>query len=423
MIRFLIKGLLRDRSRSVFPFLTVLSGVTLSVVLYSWVRGTETDLVRANASFSTGHLRVTTRGYLTMAEQAANQFVLTGVAALRDQLGARHPGIRWAPRIRFAGLLDVPDEHRETRAQAPVTGLAIDLLTPTSVEHDVLNLRRALKSGRLPARRGEALLSDDLARRLRVRPGDTVTLISTTRFGGMTTANLTMSGTIRFGISAVDRGAVLADVEDVREALDMPDAAGELLGFMAGGRYRDAEATLVADGFNRRVQDEGDLRPVMGTLRADAGVATVLDLAGAVTTALIVIFVAVMSIVLWNAGLMAALRRYGEIGVRLAIGESHGHLYRSLLAESALVGLAGSVLGTVLGVAVSYYLQLRGVNIAPFLRNASLLISDVLRAEVTVGSYLIGFVPGLLATLAGTAISGIGIYRRQTSSLAKEFES
>jgi len=31
-------------------------------------------------------------------------------------------------------------------------------------------------------------------------------------------------------------------------------------------------------------------------------------------------------------------------------------------------------------------------------------------------------VPGLLATLLGSAISGLGIYRRRTSQLAKEFE-
>ena len=41
-----------------------------------------------------------------------------------------------------------------------------------------------------------------------------------------------------------------------------------------------------------------------------------------------------MSIVLWNAGLIGSLRRYGEIGVRLAFGEDKGRLYRAMIVES-----------------------------------------------------------------------------------------
>jgi putative ABC transport system permease protein len=108
--------------------------------------------------------------------------------------------------------------------------------------------------------------------------------------------------------------------------------------------------------------------------------------------------------------------------VRLAVGEKYHHIYGSLLAEALAIGVLGSLLGTALGLGVSYYLQVQGLSIAPFLKDASMLISDVLRARVTLGSYFIGFVPGMLATLLGTAISGLGIYRRQTSQLAKEFE-
>jgi putative ABC transport system permease protein len=146
-------------------------------------------------------------------------------------------------------------------------------------------------------------------------------------------------------------------------------------------------------------------------------------MASAVSTVVIAIFVVVMSIVLWNAGLMGSLRRYGEIGVRLAIGEEKGHIYRTLIIEALMIGAVGSLLGTGLGIAFSYYLQVQGLDISAVLQNASMIISDVMRAQVTPTSFVIGFVPGLLATFLGTAISGLGIYRRQTSQLAKEFES
>ena len=41
MIIFLLKGLIRDRSRSLFPFLTVVLGVTLTVFGHSWIKGAQ----------------------------------------------------------------------------------------------------------------------------------------------------------------------------------------------------------------------------------------------------------------------------------------------------------------------------------------------------------------------------------------------
>jgi putative ABC transport system permease protein len=145
------------------------------------------------------------------------------------------------------------------------------------------------------------------------------------------------------------------------------------------------------------------------------------DLVGAASALIVAIFVTAMAIVLWNAGLMGSLRRYGEIGIRLAIGEDKGAVYRSLLAEAFFVGLVGSAIGTAIGLGISYYLQEVGINISGMMPNATVVIDDVLRARITPGSVFIGFLPGLLATFFGAAISGLGVLKRQTAVLAKEF--
>jgi len=424
VIRFLIKGLLRDRSRSLFPTLTVIAGTTLTVVMYSWIRGTEADIIRANANFNTGHVRVMTRAYTAEVDRTPNDLALLGAGELRGELEQRFPNFDWVSRIRFGGLLDIPDADGETRAQAPVTGLAIALLDESSIEREILNLDNALVRGRLPSAPGEIVVSDELSTRLELELGETATLISSTMYGSMATTNFTVVGTVEFGVTALDRGAILADLEDVRFALDMDDAAGEILGFLESGIYDEARTSAAADEFNAWIGDGGDeFAPVMGNLRRQSGLATTLDLAGAVSLALITIFVVVMSIVLWNAGLIGALRRYGEMGLRLALGEPKGHIYRALILESVTIGLLGSVIGTGIGIACAWYLQEKGVNIEPFLKNASMMIFNVMRARVTTTSLFIGFVPGMLATILGTSISGLGIYRRQTSQLTKELEA
>jgi putative ABC transport system permease protein len=424
MIRFLMKGLMRDRSRSLIPLVTVAVGVFLTVVLFSFLNGIIEMMVHDTATFNSGHVKIMTRAYYKEAAQMPNDLALTGVSAILRDVGRELPAMVWTARIRFGGLLDVPDAAGETKAQGPVAGMGVDLFSPGSPELRILRLAKAIARGRMPSKRGEMLVSDDFAVHLGLRPGDTATLIGSTMNGSMATANFVVAGTVRFGIAALDHGAMVADLEDVRQALDMDDAAGEILGFSKDLIYRRKASEEVAARYNAvHAKPDDEFSPEMVEFRESSGLASYLDMAEYFSTILVIIFVTAMSIVLWNAGLMGSLRRYGEIGVRLAIGEAKGHVYRSMIAESVMIGVAGSVVGTALGLALSYDLQAYGLNIGFLTGNASILIQENLRAHVTSASYYLGFLPGLCATFLGTSISGIGIYKRQTSQLAKEMES
>ena len=72
---------------------------------------------------------------------------------------------------------------------------------------------------------------------------------------------------------------------------------------------------------------------------------------------------------------------------------------------------------------LSYYLQAEGFDIGGLTKNASVMMTTVLRARVTPAAYALGFLPGLFSTLLGTSLSGVGIYRRKTSQLFKELEA
>ena len=99
MIRFLIKGLLRDRSRSLFPVLMVSAGVFLTVILHTWMYGVLSDFFNTNAQFDTGHVKIMTRAYKEMADQAPNDLAFLGVDKLLKLLRAREKNMIWTPRL------------------------------------------------------------------------------------------------------------------------------------------------------------------------------------------------------------------------------------------------------------------------------------------------------------------------------------
>ncbi|MGD2295352.1 MAG: FtsX-like permease family protein [Candidatus Aminicenantes bacterium] len=424
MIKFILKGILRDRSRSLFPILVVVCGVFLTVAFYCYMGGAITNFTNTASKFDSGHVKIMSRAYAENSDQIPNDLAYIGVGKLIEKLKQDFPGYVWTPRIRFGGLLDVPDKEGETRAQGPVAGLALDLFSENSLEWELLSIEDSVVKGRAPANPGEILISDEFATRLGISPGETATLIGSTMYGSMAAANFTVAGTVHFGISAMDRGAMVADVKDIQTALDMDDAAGEILGFSEDYVYREEEAAEVSRKFNAEyASDKDEFAPVMKSLHEQGGMVEMLGMINLYMPVMVTVFVIIMSIVLWNAGLIGSLRRYGEIGVRLAMGESKGHLYRSMIGESLILGCIGTVFGTALALVLAFWLQEKGINISQMMQSSTLLINDVLRAKITPPAFFIGFIPGLLANVLGSSIAGIGIYRRKTAQLMKELEA
>ncbi len=421
MLQFIIKGLLRDRSRSLFPVITVSIGVIVAVLMYSYIGGLTEDLVENNANFHTGHVKIVTRAYSELIEQQPIDLALIDVEKVLEEVGDHYPDIKWTERIYFGGLIDVPDEEGGTKEQTFFGGIAADLLSHESMEHELLNPQDAIVRGRMLENENELLLSDDLAKNLKLEIGDIVTLISETMEGHMAFANFEVAGTLLFGVTMLDRSALIADIGQVRRMLDMEGAASELLGYLPS--FRKDKVDELAEEYNRKFSDpENEFSPYMLSLLDHDNLRGLFAYAENASTVMITIFIFIMSVVLWNAGLMNGIRRYGEIGVRLAIGEEKFRLYRMMIYEAALIGLAGSIIGTAVGLALSYYWQAVGIDISGAMPDIGMMMSDTLRTKVTTGSYFIGFIPGLLATTLGSALAGIGIFKRNTAQLFKELE-
>ncbi len=421
MLKFLAKGLMRDRSRSLFPIMIIATGVIFTVLMYSWMMGFTTMFIRENARFETGHVKIVTRAYNELIDQKPYDLGLMNVKEKIEMLSSEYPQMHWQPRIYFGGLLDLPDENGETLSQGEVIGFGVDLFS-NSFEQELLNLEEALTNGTLPQERGEILISEEVAKKLGISINDVVTIIGSTMYGSMAMNNFKVCGMVRFGVQAMDRGAVIVDISDVRLFLDMEDSASEILGFLP--QYKESPTFEIAEVFNAKYNDENDeFSDIMLPLRKQANMEMMINTMDERLGMFIFVFIFIMSLVLWNSGLMNGIRRYGEIGVRLAIGESKGHIYRSLILESFLIGIAATIIGTAIGLGFSFLLQYNGLDIGSMMKDANMIMGATMQAQVTPVSYYIGFIPGVIASVIGAVFSGIGIYKRNTAQLFKELET
>ena len=427
MIKFLTKGILRDRSRSLFPVIVVTLTVAMIVLFQGFITGIMNSMFLDSAVVSTGHVKIMTKAYHEENQLLPNDLALLDAEKLVRELNQEHPDYFWTPRITFGGLLDVPDENGETQAQGPVYALGIDFLSPDSRQIEIWKLERRLVTGRLPENANEVLLGTKLAGRLGLSPGETVTLIGSTMYNAFTTYNFTVVGTFKLNLGPVDRHMMLVDISGARQALDMENAASEILGYTNSLYYEDQAAVAMRTEYNINHNDSTDIfSPIMMALRDANQMGTMVDFSNAAMAIMLIIFLVIVMIVLWNMGLMSGLRRYGEIGMRLAIGESKGQVYRSMIIESVIIGFIGSIIGTAMGLGLTYYMQEVGVDYSEAMESlgsTEIIMSNVFYAQVTPELYYIGFIPGVLATVLGTMMAGRAIYKREMAQLFKELET
>ena len=423
MIKFIIKGILRDKSKSLIPIAVISVGVMVTVMMSGFLNGIFSDVINQNAKLDTGHVKIMTKPYSENKEQLPNDLALLEINELIDSLNYNYPDLIWTPRIKFGGIMDVPDALGNTKSQGPGMGLAMSLQNKESGELQRLQLKKSLKKGRLPERSGEVVLSDDYAAKLNISPGEKITFFGTTMEGSMVFQSFEMTGTVKFGSPLMDKGTFIIDIIDAQNMLDMENGTGELLGYFKDNKYDDQKALVVSENFNAKFQEsEDEYAPVMVTLKDQNGLRESLDMGDAFSGIFIFIFILAMSLVLWNTGLIGGLRRYNEFGIRLALGESKNNVFKLLLIEASVIGSIGSTIGTILGLIFCYYLQEVGIDISDDTANSTIIMPSVMRAYIPPNLFFIGFIPGLFSMLFGTALAGRGIYKRETARLFKELE-
>ena len=432
MIVFLFRGIFRDKSRFLFPISIVTIGVALVVALVGFMEGVFMGMIDMTANLDTGHLRLVNKPFYDEEHLYPLDRALAAQKETKRWLKNNStPNIEWTSRIRWGALIDVPDANGDTRSQTPVVGMALDLKSPNSSEIRRLQLVESLVKGRLPQDSNEMLMGNALAKDLDVALGQSVTVIGQSFDGGLVADNYLVVGLIRFGVTAMDKKMVLIDLADAQSTFYMDDMVTDWLGYLPSSlsfdHYVKAKKNINSNLNTWRENPPKDWakddQPIALSILDQQNMGSMVKTFTVIKSSVVGIFTFLMILVLWNAGVLSGIHRYGEMGLRLAFGESHWKLILTLGIEGLLIGILGSIVGCVLGGTFAWYLQEVGLNMGDTFAKSGLMINDVVRARLTLGGFIQGIVPGIFASVAGTLVASSTIFKRSEANLFRELEA
>ena len=432
MIVFLFRGILRDKSRFLFPFSVVSIGVALVVALVGFMEGVFMGMIDMTAKLNAGHLRLVNKPFydeehLYPLDRALAAQKETSIWLKKNSTS----NIEWSPRIRWGALIDVPDTNGNTRSQTPVVGMALDLKSKNSSEIRRLKLKKSLIKGQLPQKSNEMLMGNSLAQNLDVTLGQSVTIIGQSFDGGLVADNYLVVGLIRFGVTAMDKKMVLIDLADAQSTFYMENMVTDWLGYLPSSfsfdHYIKAKKSI---NFNLNTWMKNppndwakDDQPIAISILDQQNMGSMVKTFTVIKSSVVGIFTFLMILVLWNAGVLSGIHRYGEMGLRLAFGEPHWKLIFTLGIEGLFIGILGSVFGCFFGGSFAWYLQEVGLNMGDTFAKSGLMINDVVRARLTIDGFIQGILPGIFASVAGTLVASFAIFKRSEENLFRELEA
>ena len=217
-----------------------------------------------------------------------------------------------------------------------------------------------LREGRFfePGEKG-ILLNRGVARKLGVGVGGTVVALGTTADGRLAGVKLTVTGVwmVR-GLDAYEWGSCFTDLAAVQELLDAGDAAGVIVFRQKDGDLPSAPvaaavtAALQRNGIRARAFSWEEMGgPFLGGMIVTRFVGGILHAVLAIIAAFGVL----------NTALMAVFERTREIGTIRAVGSRRSRVVALFLLEGLFLGVAGAVLGGLLGAALVHYFSLHGI--------------------------------------------------------------
>jgi putative ABC transport system permease protein len=350
LIKIAFRNLMRHKRRTLLTGIVITVGLALYIFMDSVMSGLDRGSIDNMINLTTSAVKIHTKAYDEDRESFPLKYGLEDIQKIQKVLHAddRISGI--APRTLFLGELSNYDKSM------PVLGTVID---PEN-DKTVFTLTEYLVGEYFsPENEREIILGKDLAKDLKVKPGDYITLYALTKFESHNADDFKIVGLFNTTDPNLNKTGVYITYSGANEFLELETTVTELNVQL---KHRINFDDLFKDMQNIQESIRNKF-PALKTYTFEELGAGVLELVrqkklwGAFMT-LIFLLIAAVGIV--NSVLMSVYERIREVGVLRALGLEGRDIMKMFMCEGIIIGFIGSLVGVLLGASIVLVLTTYG---------------------------------------------------------------
>lgn len=377
VLKLAARNLARYWRRTLLTSGLIIIGI-VAVLLFVAVSGSFKAIMVGQITDSMlGHLQVHRKGYVASIENLPlNLNIKPGALEKVEQALKAMPEVEAAsPRLKFGAMFS---NFTET------TSIRLNGIVPEREAAAMPALAERLAAGSLAnglIEPGKLLIPDLLAKGMKVEPGDTVVLVATNVDGSVNGQTFVVQGVLESVTGPGGRDGYL-HMEDARTLLRLNDQevneiAVRLKDIDDVGQVATRLRASLAEIANPQGQALLDVH-TWDQLSPFANIARMIDL---LDLFIRIMLVGIVLIAIMNVMIMAVYERIREIGTMAAIGTPPRRILALFISEGLLLGLVGTVIGTLLSLLLVYVLNLWPVSFA-FGREVIVLAPAIATGEV-----------------------------------------
>ena len=377
LLKLAARNLARYSRRTALTSGLIILGI-VAVLLFVSISGSFKAVIVGQITDSMiGHLQVHHRGYVASIDNLPLNLNMTPAAVeqVERALKGMDQVVATSPRLKFGAMFSNFNETTSIRLNGVIPErefAAMPMLAGRLAQGSA-------KTGLLE--RGKVLIPEILARGMKVKVGDSVVLVVTNLEGSVNGKTFTVQGVLGDVTGPGGRDGYL-NIQDARDLLRLaePEVSEIAVRLKGLGRLEQARAQL-AGALAGLTDPQGQSTLEVHTWEGLSPFATIARMIDLMDLFIRIMLVGIVLISVMNVMLMAVYERIREIGTIAAIGTPPGRIMGLFLAEGALLGLIGTLIGTLLSLAIIQALHIWPVRFA-FARQTIELAPSIATGDV-----------------------------------------